>query len=81
MNIDFDALQSLSGSSSSSIELAIQLAHQKQRQYQGKFLVCPIAGNVLVLPELSASLRKDIEEVIYDTDSGYVFSSNNRSLK
>ena len=55
----------------SSIEKAIEKSHME------RFLVCTTtAGDVLVLPEYSASVRNDVTEILYDTDKGYNFSSN-----
>jgi hypothetical protein len=72
---DFDAHKSLSGSTLNDIQVAIRKADEKA--HLGVYKVCKTtAGLILVLPEYSASVRKDIAEVVYDTSSGYAFAVN-----
>lgn len=72
LHCDFDAHRALSGQTTTDVQVAVHQAQEKSAS--GRFLVCITdAGNVLVLPYFSASVRKDIE-VIFDTDNGYVFS-------
>jgi hypothetical protein len=74
-NFDFDAHKNLSSSSLSNVQEAIFKANEKS--HLGIFKVCKtLAGEILVLPEFSASVRKDIAEVMYDTSSGYAFAVN-----
>ena len=70
---DFVAHQGLSGVVQSGIQLAIQAADA--RASRGHFVVAEtMAGTILVLPEMSASLRQDIAKVHYDTEGGYVMN-------
>lgn len=72
---DFDAHKGLSGSTLNDIQVAIRKADEKA--HLGVYKVCKTtAGLILVLPEYSASVRKDIAEVVYDTSSGYAFAVN-----
>jgi len=72
---DFTAHKHLSNSPLNSVQSAIEKAIDKS--HLGRFLVCTTtAGDVLVLPEYSASVRDDVTEIMYDTDHGYSFSSN-----
>jgi hypothetical protein len=78
MGFDFDAHKELSGCSTNSIELSIRQATIKANQYQCNYKVCLVSGNVMVLPELSAKARNDIQEVIYHTSHGYSFPEQKR---
>jgi len=72
---DFTAHKHLSNSPLNSVQLAIEKAIDKS--HLGRFMVCTTtAGDVLVLPEYSASVRDDVTEILYDSDLGYSFSSN-----
>ena len=72
---DFDAHKNLSNSPMNTVQAAIDMANKKSSL--GVFRVCKtIAGEILVLPEFAASVRKDISEVVYDTALGYSFSAN-----
>ena len=72
---DFDAHKSLSGRTLNDIQVAIRKANEKA--HLGVFKVCKTsAGLILVLPEYSASVRKDIAEVVYDTSAGYCLAAN-----
>ncbi len=74
-NFDFNAHQALAKCSLNNVQQAIRLANDKASI--GHFVVCiNNAGDVLVLPEFSASVRNDIAETVYDTDKGYDFSIN-----
>lgn len=74
-SFDFNAHKELSNCAMNSVQQAIELAIEKSSQ--GQYVVCVThAGEVLVLPEFSASVRKDIAETVYDTDKGYSFSIN-----
>ena len=74
-NFDFNAHQGLSNCAKNDVQQAIELANEKSSM--GHFVVCVThAGEVLVLPEFSASVRNDIAESVYDTDKGYSFSIN-----
>lgn len=69
LHSDFDAHRALSGQTTTDIQVAVQQAQEKSAD--GRFLVCITnAGDVLVLPYFSASVRDDIE-VLFDTDKGY----------
>ena len=73
-DFDFNAHKQLSGSSKNDVQQAIEQANEKS--HMGKFVVCITqAGDVLVLPEFSASVRDDIAEIVYDTENGYAFSN------
>ena len=72
---DFTAHKHLSNCPLNSVQSAIEKAIDKS--HLGRFLVCTTtAGDVLVIPEYSASVRDDVTEIMYDTDRGYSFSSN-----
>lgn len=74
-NFDFNAHQGLSNCAKNDVQQAIELANEKSSK--GNFVVCVThAGEVLVLPEFSASVRNDIAETVYDTNKGYSFSIN-----
>lgn len=73
-NFDYAAHSELSGAKKTDVQLAIQKANEKASM--GHFVVCiTTAGDVLVLPEFSASVRDDIAAVVYDTNSGYVIEN------
>jgi len=73
-NFDFDAHAHLSGEHDYDVQKAIDKALEKSEK--GHFIVCIInGGEVLVLPEFSASIRDDIAEVVFDTEYGYNFDS------
>lgn len=77
---DFTAHMHLSNNPLNSVQSAIEKAIDKS--HMGRFLVCATtAGDVLVLPEYSASVRDDVTEVVYDTDLGYSITSNNGEAK
>lgn len=72
LHSDFDAHRALSGKTTTDIQVAVQQAQEKSAD--GRFLVCVTnAGDVLVLPYFSASVRDDIA-VLFDTDKGYSIS-------
>ena len=72
---DFTAHKHLSNNPLNSVQSAIETAIDKS--HLGRFLVCTTtAGDVLVLPEYSASVRDDVTDIVYDTDAGYSFSNN-----
>lgn len=74
-NFDFNAHKALSNQPMDDVQKAIEIANKKADM--GHFLVCVTnAGEVLVLPEFSASVRNDIAEIVYDTDKGYSISGN-----
>lgn len=74
-NFDFNAHHQLSGSPKNDVQQAVDKAIEKA--HVGNFKVCiTLAGDVLVLPEFSVLMRDDIAEIVYDTDKGYSFSSN-----
>jgi thiamine phosphate synthase YjbQ (UPF0047 family) len=73
-NFDFIAHQQLSNAKSN-VQMAIESANAKSQQ--GHFVVCVThAGEVLVISEFSARVREDIADTVYDTEKGYIFSSN-----
>ena len=73
-NFDFNAHKQLANEPLDDIQQAIAKANEKADQ--GQYLVCiTTAGDVLVLPEFSASVRDDIAETVYDTVDGYTFAS------
>ena len=73
-NLDFTAHKHLSNGSTD-IQKAIELANDKA--HRGQFVVCVThAGDVLVLPVYSATVRDDISEIVYDTDQGYCMYCN-----
>lgn len=72
-NFDFDAHACLSHERTD-VQKAVALANKKA--HLGHFLVCiSNAGDVLVLPEFSASVRDDISETVYDNQTGYIFKA------
>lgn len=74
-NFDFNAHNQLSNNPKNDVQQAIETAIEKSDM--GHYLVCITnAGEVLVLPEFSASVRDDIAQVVYDTDAGYSFANN-----
>ena len=74
-NFDFNAHFALSNQPLNDVQKAVGIANEKSEM--GIFRVCiTTAGEVLVLPEFSASVRDDIAEVVYDTDKGYSISGN-----
>lgn len=76
---DFDAHARLAHERTS-VQTAIELANKKAPM--GRFLVCITnEGEVLVLPEFTASQREDISQTVYDNHTGYIFSVQNRSQK
>jgi hypothetical protein len=77
---DFTAHKHLLNNPLNSVQSSIEKAIDKS--HMGRFLVCSTtAGDVLVLPEYSASVRDDVTEVVYDTDLGYSITSNNGEAK
>jgi hypothetical protein len=73
-NFDFKA-HYLSESPKNDVHQAIEKAIEKA--HLGNFKVClTLTGKVLVLSEISVLMRDDIVEIVYDTDKGYIFSSN-----
>lgn len=75
-NFDFDAHAHLGSMTHkrSDVQRAIELANKKAPK--GHFLVCITnAGECLVLPEYSASVRDDIAETVYDNLTGYIFKA------
>lgn len=72
---DFTAHKHLSNNPLNCVQTAIEKVIDKS--HMGRFMVCmTTAGDVLVLPEYSASIRDDVTEIVYDTDLGYGFSNN-----
>ena len=74
MRSEFVAHQGLSGVTNGDIQVAIAAADAKASR--GHFVVCETEkGTILVLPEMSLSLRNNIAKVHYDTEAGYVFNA------
>lgn len=76
-NFDFDAHKHLVNKRLPDVQEAVNKAIEKAQM--GVFNVCiTTAGEVLVLPEFSASVRDDISETVYSTDSGYQIATNSK---
>lgn len=71
MFYDFDAHTHLANATTEVQEAVLQA---NEKSHLGIFKVCITdAGDVLVLPEFSASVRTDISDVLYCTDKGFSF--------
>lgn len=71
---EFIAHMQLSNTPRTDLQEAIDQANQKS--HLGRFLVCVTnAGEVLVLPEFSVTVRNDIAEIAFDTATGFQFSN------
>lgn len=76
---DFDAYQYLSTEKGCVHQISDCIKVAIEKSAHGRYIVAiSSADEVLVLPHFNASVRNDLGW-LYDTDSGYIFSTTTRS--